>query len=315
MTPNEHLRALTKAIDGAIDAFIEATPEIEHSVMLGIERLLREIQLTNDSVKVTVENLRLVAKMRSQLELAILENPKYQAALGNYMDAFKDVTVLHTRYFDGLFADYKAAPLLAELEKQTAIATVHMLTRGGMSSNVIDPIQDILRKNITTGTKYTDLVKSIREFVDGRPDELGHIHRYVKQVATDALRQFSSQYMDIASQDLGLDWFQYDGDVIQHTRPFCEAMVAKRWYHRLEIPTLLTGKVGEKQVGINADTNRPYGMYPITNKDNFHIYRGGYNCRHTPIPVPEDYVPQEIRIKIYTTFNVPFDNEGFKMVA
>lgn len=310
----KHLKELAEAIDGAIAAFNESMPAVEASVTREISKLLRQLNLSGDTVKVSLENLRLVAQIRGQLEQAILSNPAYVKSLKTYMGAFDDVKVLHTAYFDRVFNGYEASAMLTELSVQTAAATVTSLTRGGLAANIIEPLQGLLRHNVTTSTKYSDLVEMMREFIEGNPDELGHISRYVKQTATDALHQFSSQYMDLAAQDLGLRWFQYDGDIIVKTRPFCKAMVLKRWYHRMEIPAMLRGEINDTPVPIDPDTGKPYAMYPATNKDNFNVYRGGYNCRHTPIPIPEDFVPQEIRMATYEKYGIPHDKEGFELL-
>ena len=38
-------------------------------------------------------------------------------------------------------------------------------------------------------------------------------------------------------------------------------------------------------------------MIPGTTAENFIVFRGGYNCRHRLIPIPEATVPKELREK------------------
>jgi hypothetical protein len=57
-------------------------------------------------------------------------------------------------------------------------------------------------------------------------------------------------------------------------------------------------------------------MIADTTKENFNIYRGGWNCRHHPIPVPEDNVPKEMRILVYQNYGLPYDKRtGFRKAA
>ncbi|MDR0419415.1 MAG: hypothetical protein LBH34_04310 [Prevotellaceae bacterium] len=41
----------------------------------------------------------------------------------------------------------------------------------------------------------------------------------------------------------------------------------------------------------------PYGLKEGTNPDNFQANRGGWNCQHQLIPVPDSAVPNELRSK------------------
>ncbi len=303
---------LLKVINGAVGDFIEATPSVEASVMRSFNQLLREFDTVGDTLKVSVKNLRLVAKLRAELETAFFENAKYQSNMQKYLKSFEEVSALQSSYFATISEGFTSSALLGELERQTVDATLYGLTRGSMASNVIDPVLDILRENITTGTSYQSLSKQVTTFIKGDAKNLGHIERYVQQISTDALNQFSAQYMETVTNDLGLDWFVYDGNIIEGTRSFCRAMFNKRYYHRLEIPDMVKGKVGDVKVPIYSKTGLPQGFIAGTNKKNFNIYRGGYNCRHHPIPVPESKIPKDVRVKTYKKYNIPYDKKGYK---
>ena len=66
--PDAHLKNLAGAINKAIAAFNDSMPAVERSVMVEVSKLLRQLKLSGDTVAVSVENLRLVAAIRGQLD-------------------------------------------------------------------------------------------------------------------------------------------------------------------------------------------------------------------------------------------------------
>ncbi|MBR1480836.1 MAG: hypothetical protein IJ609_02780 [Paludibacteraceae bacterium] len=103
------------------------------------------------------------------------------------------------------------------------------------------------------------------------------------------------------TDDLGTQWFMYTGSNKETTREFCEHLTAKKYIHRSEIPTILTGKIeynGEvHQCAIYPKTNLPYGMIEGTTPENFQCNCGGWNCRHQLVPVADAVVPASLRAK------------------
>jgi hypothetical protein len=99
------------------------------------------------------------------------------------------------------------------------------------------------------------------------------------------------------TKDLGLEWFMYTGSNIETTREFCEVLTKKKWIHKSEIPTILTGKIDDYQCEIYPKTGLPKGMIADTTPENFQCNCGGWNCRHQLIPVAEAAVPADVRAK------------------
>jgi hypothetical protein len=236
--------------------------------------------------------------------------------VGQYINRFNDVTALQGAYFDEVFGGSDSTRVLAELEKQTITATLNSLTRAGISVNLSEPIHDILRQNVTSGTGFFDLTKQLRDFILGNTESVGHLEKYVNQITTDAINQYTGQTTEILSADLRVEWYLYPTHLIATSRQFCIAMVHKKYYHKRELPELIKGQFAEfTAIGgaINQRTKLPNGMVMGTNPENFLGYRGGYHCNHQPIPLSEGMVPKKTRVETYTKFGMPFDAKGFKM--
>lgn len=176
-------------------------------------------------------------------------------------------------------------------------------------------IADILRTNITTGGSYSALNDQLREaLVNTKTD--GLLLKYTKQITTDSINQYSAQYTQTVSNDLGFEFFAYQGTDIMTSRPFCQAMVEhNRYFHISQVPNLLKGldaqgnkleykdnKTDEtKKVELYARTGLPHGFIPGTNVANFFVNRAGFNCMHQTRPVSESLVPLNVREIIYAT--------------
>lgn len=108
---------------------------------------------------------------------------------------------------------------------------------------------------------------------------------------------FTAQNNKLLTDDLDTEWFMYTGSNIETTREFCQHLTEKKYIHRSEIPTILTGKIDDHQCEIYDKTGLPYGMIEGTTPENFQVNCGGWNCRHQLVPVADAVVPAELRAK------------------
>lgn len=106
---------------------------------------------------------------------------------------------------------------------------------------------------------------------------------------------FTAQNNKLLTDDLDTEWFMYTGSNIETTREFCQHLTEKKYIHRSEIPTILTGKIDDHQCEIYEKTGLPYGMIDGTTPENFQVNCGGWNCRHQLVPVADAVVPADVR--------------------
>lgn len=115
------------------------------------------------------------------------------------------------------------------------------------------------------------------------------------------MTQLAGENNRLFTDDLGAEWFQYVGSVIETTRQFCELLTEKEYIHKSEIKDILNGyieidgKVHECEM--NPKTGLPKGLIEGTTEQNFQVNVGGWNCRHQLIPISELMVPEHIRAK------------------
>ena len=103
--------------------------------------------------------------------------------------------------------------------------------------------------------------------------------QYNKQIAHDTFAIADRNYTSAVSEELEAEWFFYSGSEIETTRPFCSARHNEYFYYR-EI---------EQWPSTAGDWA---GRIPGTNSSTIYSYAGGYNCRHSIIPVSIRRVPE-----------------------
>lgn len=283
-------------ITEAIDDFNKDIPASQQATLDAIEEQLRRLDTKDGKIKATVANLKIIASIKNKL-LKIILNDDYVSSVKQFVGAFKGITTLQNEYWQSVEKTFKPSSILKEIRNQAIETTVNKLTEAGIGANISDKINDILNTNVTTGGSYKDLTSQLRESLTDTDKSDGILTKYTKQITTDSVNQYNAQYTQIVSSDLGYEWFAYQGTDIKTTRPWCDAMTDRRYFHVSEIPSLLLAedlyytKDGKKtKVLIYDKTGLPAGMIEGTNAENIFIRRGGYNCGHQIRPVSENMV-------------------------
>lgn len=304
MTQQELISAISETVDSAIDRFNAKIPSTQRQMMREINVLLRDLDYDGDKIKVTVKNMKAIGDIRNKLRRIIFK-ADYIDNVKDYMKTFNEIASLQNQYMGKVNSDFKITPVLKELKQQAINSTIDSLTKVGIEANVIKPIQEILRINITTGGSYKEMTDQLRIAVEDTISSEGTLNRYVKGTTTDAISVYSRQYLQQATDALGMDWFLYTGSLKTTSRCFCIAMRERKYFHRAEIPALIKGEFPEfeqHECKIYAKTGLPDGFFPNTTADNFLTNGGGFNCTHRSIPVIEVAVPKRIKDEFYNNY-------------
>jgi hypothetical protein len=295
-------------INDSISKMNKRIPAIQKDIYDSLLEDLAKLELQNGNIKTTVKNLSLINSIKNKLNKIVLTD-NYKADVKDFAKSFIEITNLQNQYWRSIETTFKPKPLLQAIKEQAITDTVSKLTDAGIGSNIADPITDILRTNITTGGSYKALTAQLRENLVNTQTP-GTLEKYVGQITTDSVNQYSNQYTQIVSNDLGYEWFKYDNTDIITTRPFCDAMTDRPYFHISEVPALLRAEgltyVNKKSglrepVPIYEKTGLPSGMIPGTDASNFFIRRGGYRCGHSIRPVNERQVPDKDKDRVFVT--------------
>lgn len=286
---DDSITELLDTIDSSINEFIKSLPDSQSAGYKKVVVLLKQLDLKGDNIKNNVSNWRLLGKIKNELEKAIL-NPTYTSSLGDFLATFDLVSEIQNSYFSNLTDTFNPMKVLEEIKKQNISTTADALTEQGINQSVIEPIKTILQTNIASGGSYASLTEQLGAEMLGTDELDGSLLRYARTYATDAINQYSAQYTKTISDDLGLEWFRYAGSLIKTSRPFCVALHDKEYFHKSELPQIVKGYIDGKKVSTA-------GMIDGTTAENFQVNRGGWNCGHLCMPIPEESVPKSLRDK------------------
>lgn len=276
----ETANKIESLVIGVSDKFIDGVEKTQNAILGKINAYIRQLELTSTGlIKPNTANLKLLRTIKFELN-EIIVNPAYRKKLDSYLKGFDDLKVINDKYFAVLSGSFVPTKFLyKEILKSSIEITKNSLLSSGIDENVIKPINDILTQNITSGGLVADMEKTLRTYIVGDEKRLGRLQRYTTQITRDALNQYSANYTQAITNDLGLKWFYYSAGIKQNTRSYCQARAGK--YFTIEqvrdVPENWSGRI------------------PGTNSSNILTYRGGYSCMHNYIPVLEDSVPDSYR--------------------
>ena len=199
-------------------------------------------------------------------DLALIQNLKQQ-----YFTQFKDVSNTFTRRLaDKVYQNTLIGSEFATLEKELR------QTINGIYASSDDPeinrLVNFVNENKFVESKSGAVDKAIQtlqsKFARDRAGE--NMKKYAGQILNDSLRDFDATLNFNKSQDAGLTYVKYYGDVIPTTRTICR--------------NVINGVYDRRKGGLFTvdEVRRLWASQSWSGKKSGDplIVRGGYNCRH-----------------------------------
>lgn len=301
------LKDVIDTLDKAADGFGNIANQEQKKIYEEVVTLAKDLETDmRGRVKQTISNLKRLNQIKAKLA-ALSKDKEWVAGITQFAKYFDILQRQQNAYFSQQFGKKtltESAQKKNEIMRQIAVQnTMEALMGDGLKANVLDKLNDILLRGVTSGAKWADLQDELRTHLMGKEGGQGAFARYATTYATTALSQYTGQHNKLLSDGLDTEWYMYTGSNKETTREFCEQLTKKKYIHKSEIPTILKGKIempdGEVvEVPLYPKTNLPYGMIEGTTPENFQCNCGGWNCRHQLVPVADAVVPKSIRDRI-----------------
>ena len=199
---------------------------------------------------------------------ALIQNLKQQ-----YFTQFKDVSNTFTRRLsEKVYQNTLVGSEFAVLEKELR-QTINGIYASSDDPEITRLITYINRNqnsdNTTIQAKVDKSVQTLQsKFATDRAGE--NMKRYAGQILNDSLRDFDATLNFNKSQDAGLTYVKYYGDVIPTTREICR--------------NVINGVYNKRKSGLFTidEVNTLWASRSWSGKKSGNplIVRGGYNCRH-----------------------------------
>jgi len=212
-------------------------------------------------------------------DLALIQNLKQQ-----YFTQFKDVSNTFTRRLaDKVYQNTLIGSEFATLEKELR------QTINGIYASSDDPeinrLVDFVNENKFIESKQSAVDNAIQtlqsKFARDRAGE--NMKKYAGQILNDSLRDFDATLNFNKSQDAGLTYVKYYGDVIPTTRTICRNVI-NGVYDRRKGGLFTVDEVRRLWASQSWSGKKPGD--PL-------IVRGGYNCRHQWSYVNPDWYDEQ----------------------
>jgi hypothetical protein len=212
-------------------------------------------------------------------DLALIQNLKQQ-----YFTQFKDVSNTFTRRLaDKVYQNTLIGSEFAVLEKELR------QTINGIYASSDDPeinrLVDFVNENKFVESQQSAVDKAIQtlqsKFARDRAGE--NMKKYAGQILNDSLRDFDATLNFNKSQDAGLTYVKYYGDVIPTTREICRNVI-NGVYDRRKGGLFTVDEVRSLWASRSWSGKKPGD--PL-------IVRGGYNCRHQWSYVNPDWYDEQ----------------------
>lgn len=144
----------------------------------------------------------------------------------------------------------------------------------------VEPITTVLMQQVTGGASIQQGLAMLEKWNEGKLSDgrytnkimAPNLEKYATQIARDSAYSVDRTINSIIKDRYELTNFYYAGGVISDSRPLCRYLVSlKRKIAFNELPPLFE--------------LYPDGLIEGTNRQNFIVRCGGYNCRHRCMPV------------------------------
>lgn len=162
------------------------------------------------------------------------------------------------------------------------------MVRGGFLDSVFKDqslatqIKSFIAKSVTGQIDTKEFIKGLTNLIDGG-EKKGLLEKQYERYAYDVYQQYDAAYNSTLAEEFGMNYFIYQGGLINDSRDFCVAHNNKVWSRdEAEDWTSWTPSLGEYPEGYEIKQKDIYvhpsymdyaGYSPL-------VDRGGYNCRH-----------------------------------
>lgn len=279
MSAQQLAEEIEASIQSTIEAFTSQVEAFQGTLDSRLLSVLKGLELDEQGyIKQSAANRRILYDAEN-LIYELLPGEKFTAIVSTALTVIPALDALNTDYLSGISDGFDAGrKFISSLQKQTISSIESNLLQDGLTASIKNPLIDILNQNVNSGGQFSGFLDQVRNFIEGDNEVEGRVLSYSRTFLSDALFDYSRAFQQAVVNDLKLEWYSYVGGVMDKTREFCVERVGN-FYQQKEIEKWADQDWQGKRAGTTASS--------------IFIYCGGYNCRHSLVPVHESVVPKE----------------------
>lgn len=285
MTPEELAAEIEALIVGSVEGLSEAMIRAQQRLYRRIITILKDLELDRDGYILQSSANRKILREAETVFDEFIKSPAYVGIVEMQLRIIPQIDALNTTYFTSISKIFSPnRNFIRDLQRQVIRDVNASLLNEGVIVNVRQPLNAILNQNINAGGNFAGFTEQVRNFIQGGGAE-GRLLKYARTYVSDTLFAYARTWQEAVTVDLGLEFYLYAGGIISKgkyssgSRSFCMERNGK-FFHKKEIEGW-------------ADLEWK-GKNPATTKSSIFTLLGGFNCRHSVIPVSEKIVPEDV---------------------
>lgn len=285
-TLSELIAEKTRRLTTVPDAYLTEVEKAQKRLFPQIVDILRQLQVDSaGNIILNASNLTLASDVKALVQ-DILSQSEYITAVREFAIQMSEQGKVSNELFAKAFDGFTPAPIAEALLKTTQRNAVDLMVNAIGNQRFADVVRENIETAISSNAGFTETVRQLQAIVTGDEEVDGKLLQYNKQIAHDTFAIADRNYTSAVSEELEAEWFFYSGSEIETTRPFCEARHNQYFYYK-EIEDWPSADYN----GGGVKSGEWAGQIPGTNSSTIYSYAGGYNCRHSIIPVSIRRVP------------------------
>lgn len=273
------ISAKVAALQSVPEVYASGVVRAQEQAFRSILGLLNSLETAGGEIVFNTQNLALIGQIQQQLR-ATLAGGEYREALREYLAAFNNQAIINAGYFQAAFESISVSAEVQALIQIAQTNAIAALGDAAIETRLLAPIAEQLTQSVTTGASLKDTITAIQDFIVGTPEIDGKLLSYARTIADTSFSVFDRSYTEAIAKDLDVQWYFYAGGEIQTTRSFC-CERSGHYYTKEEVESWGNLTWSGQIAGTNAST--------------IFAYAGGWNCRHSILPVSESSVPEEYK--------------------
>lgn len=280
------IRKKLERLNSVPDELANSVIKAQKDALNRILDILGQLDVKDGNIVLSERNLSIIQSIERDLQENIF-NEKYIEAVTEFSQQFNVQSRLNDEYFRSILEEFENKSIYETVLKQSQKNAIELLAEDAFTEVLISPLKQSLDASVVNGSSFADTIKSLRLIIEGSDEIDGRLLSHVKRVAYDGFAISDRNYTNTIATDLGLEFYRYSGGEIADTRCFCDERDGK-YFHRKEIEAWGRGeKVGS--------CGFPWqGMRRGTNSSNIFSFLGGYNCKHSILPVSNKSAPKSV---------------------
>jgi hypothetical protein len=281
-----------KLYESAPENLATEAKRIEAGLWRELLPLIQDLEVdSSGNIIQSDNNIRRIASIIESFN-TLLAGKEYQDAVRTFLGTIDKNVELTDEIAKNIEKGFTPSQTNKNLLRLIKLNALDNLIGSGIRSTVSAPFAQQLIANIAARAPLREAVKSLQLIVEGDKDTDGRLAAHIKTTSTTAQSVADRSYSSAVYEELNVQWFRYIGGEIKTTRPFCEHRV-DNIYHRKEIEAWGNGKNSGGLDDIKKGTWS--GRIEGTDSRSIFVNLGGWNCRHSIVPIPERRVPDEVK--------------------